>query len=139
MGKYNDLLLEYMQRKNTIVKKHTGLVLTRKLDMAELRTWSEQMCSIALHGLSLAKDSTLCPWCIVNRMDCTICGYGKRNGICDNISGTPQPRYRKINTRLLKQSYMWYIKSIRRLPGMSCLVAEIQYLYYKIRETENTQ
>lgn len=133
MGKYNDLLLEYMQRKNAIVKKHSGLVLTRKRDLAELRTWSEQMCSTALRRLSITSDSLLCPWCIVTDLDCVTCNYGKRNGICNDVYTKPQPRYRKIRIRLLEPTRIY------ELPGMFDLVTEIRYLYYKMCKIENTQ
>jgi hypothetical protein len=91
--KWNTLLIKYMKEKNVIIRKYSGLVLTRYADMQELLKWDESRCKKALVGIfcGVGIPST-CPWCYTAD-NCECCGYGKRNGRCTTEQGS---RYSRI-------------------------------------------
>lgn len=120
MGKYNDLLIEFMKKKNALVKKSTGLVLTRVCDIAEILSWPDHQCKSALHSMYIDgnEDSCICPWCITSP-GCCSCEYGYRNGICSHIKS----RYRKIINRLWDRS----IAGIIKIPGMISMYEKMKF------------
>ena len=82
MSKYRELLLDYLWEKNKIVRAHTKLTLTSRADFDEAATWSEEQCKTALNYMTVHNS---CPWCAL--FACSVCGYGLRNGYCEDKAG----------------------------------------------------
>lgn len=125
MGKYNDLLIEFMKKKNALVKKHTGLVLTTAQDINELYTWPDYKCRMALSHITyndVNMDSKLCPWCRVE-VYCDTCKYGLRHKICAHENS----KYTKIIKRVRNKG----IPFIGKIPGMI-----VEYAKMKTKLTE---
>lgn len=140
MGKYNDMLIEFMTEKNRIVKRITGLLIATKPDMDELRSWSEDACRAALSsiaGYPFYSDGKACPWCAV--VGCGDCGYAKRNGECNNNYCNCNSRYDRITKRIRERTDSAYVN---QLIGMGELLLSIQRKFRSIRvdksDTHNT-
>jgi len=98
--KYQTILLRFMAEKNTIVRKHTRMLVATKPDMDEIRTWPESMCKKALVALHSAWDNRMCPWCILSE-NCDECTYAKRHEQCtEGALVNSTSRYGKIYHRL---------------------------------------
>jgi hypothetical protein len=102
------LLIQYLTRKNKIIKGLTGLDLISPKDINEIEEWSLEKVVKSLDKIGGGTDLDNCPWCThYNRSDkedrsCNGCGYGLRNGRCINEMGFPTGLYYIILTELRK-------------------------------------
>ena len=120
MGKYNKLLVEFMVKKNRIIKRLTGLLITTKSDMDELRAWPEDTCKYILSNLG-DRGRQCCPWCFMN--SCASCSYGKRNGQCSDWTS----RYRKLWDRNRARTER------EQFPGVKELVSDTKKKFDRLR------
>jgi hypothetical protein len=127
---YKEIIINFMLKKDAIIKKHTGIDLVDQNDLDELTSWTETThTTIALNFSWI--PSGMCPWCIINKYvasvsDCEECGYGKRHGIC----GSRYSRFdRIIDSIALSHG------SLYDLPGMTNLILNtIQEIIDKYKE-----
>lgn len=111
MSKYTELLLDFMQKKNEIIRKHTQMDIFTPEDFEEVKSWRVKLCILALDKLNhRSNDINNCPWCLVTS-GCYSCGYGKRHGDC----GSRLSRYRRVKCILPYTDFT-------DMPGMSELV-----------------
>jgi hypothetical protein len=128
-GYYKKKLLEFMEEKNKIIKKHTNLVVFTAEDFAEIRDlWSEGDCRFVIKNLYYDKDYACCPWCLVHA--CPWCLYNKRNGDCVE---SPNSRYKRILASARIETYY----DIVSLPGMHDLVIKYSESKYVIKRYYN--
>jgi hypothetical protein len=130
---YKEIIINFMLKKDAIIKKHTGRNLVDQEDLDELTSWTENTyTTIALKFGWI--PSGMCPWCIVNKYvdsvpDCKECGYGKRHGICDS-------EYSRFDSII--DSIALSHGSLYALPGMTSLILNtIQEIIDKYRGTGN--
>lgn len=116
MGKYKELMLEYMEKKNKIIQRKTGLKIALKADMDELRGWTEHMCRRFIVNLAYTNDAWGCPWCLRETKGCADCGYGLRNGVCQER----ESRYNRILNRIANDGL------IVSLPEIAQLISDTQ-------------
>jgi hypothetical protein len=127
---YKEIIINFMLKKDAIIKEHTGMDLIDQDDIDELTSWAEYTHTTIALKLSWT-PSGMCPWCIVNKYadsvpDCKECGYGKRNGICDNADS----RF----DRIIDSISLRY-GSLYDLPGMTNLILKtIQEIIDKYKE-----
>ena len=107
-------LVKFVELKNKVVKKVTGINYANRDDIAEIKEWGEKKCEAVYGAIELSILTTdisnfaigACPWCIsIPCFDygtaCEKCGYGERNGICiNNVSSL----FYKYNSKYIKGS-----------------------------------
>ena len=128
---YKEKVIEFVMTKNALVSLYTELDYITNEDIEEIKSWSEEDCGIVYKHMAkyiirsinmpfstIIEDEVTCPWCIYSSKikiyyDCDDCGYGKRNGFCNN-SGS---KYRQIADEggfafLRKEDYLHIINKI---------------------------
>ena len=84
-------IIKFLQLKNAIIEKETGINYIVPADIADIEEWSDVYCRLAygymyyeikhfqVYGLGYAT----CVWCILYKENgCDKCGYAQRHGIC---------------------------------------------------------
>lgn len=121
----NMTTLEYMKRKNEILKKMTGKELIPEDQMVEVDAYPLGMTD-TLTGIDSASDGSICPYCIVytdgecdsdDSDSCTLCPMKEAGNWCNEEEG-PLPTYKIVSNLLI---------SIHR-DGMFMEVPEIKEL-----------
>jgi len=114
---YNDLLVEFMAKKNEIIETFTGVKIFTAGDFCEARSWNEEVCKNILDLLSSNRDRESCPWCLISR-SCGECTYGARHLQCGNTGSL----YNVIIDRIKNRSKDKY--SINALVEIGNLIGE---------------
>ena len=106
---YKEKLIMFLKTKDLVIYKYSNLEYTDRKDIYEIENWSEDICfSVYEHivkyiigyinsGTDNFYHAQTCPWCVYyfnikGHKNCSLCKYGKRNGVCSNHSS----RYRKL-------------------------------------------
>jgi len=90
-------LVHFLELKSDIIEIATGLIYASEEDIAEIRSWREEMCEKVVKELrrnenKTPNDATLCPWCLEDYLSdfsknhCEGCEYAMRHGQCDKNS-----------------------------------------------------
>jgi hypothetical protein len=128
---FKTLMFTYLQAKNELIFRSTGIHLINVDDMEEVFSWSEGFCEhfFKCMGSDISpNDKMLCPWCVMH-LDVgfrhiyakpnDVCMYGKRHGFCSQQCGnSSNSTYGRIQDEA---------GSIRDIDGMREL-----YYYYVV-------
>jgi len=91
---YKEKIIKFMQEKNKIIKKHTGIIYFNEKDKNDILSWSEKDCkNIYLKILDHVTQKyvfgmgwVVCPYCIKylspDKFNCHRCEYAKNHGEC---------------------------------------------------------
>lgn len=119
MRTYNSILIEFMHKKDMLVRESTGVRLMSTLDYIEIaETWTEEVCKDVLSRLNTSYDTWICPWCIAFDRDCSICQYAQRHGLCYKHNST------------YGAATLGFTKRLCSVPGMRSLVRKTKAAYW---------
>ena len=99
---YQKKLIKFIQLKNEIIEKETGIKYIEQEDIDNIKKWDDIICKkiyinltnsiINLRESGLSEDT--CIWCIKNYLnriyDCDNCEYKIKHGLCDENESTYQ-------------------------------------------------
>ena len=122
MRTYSSILIEFMHKKDMLVREYTGVRLMSDLDYIEIAEWTEEVCKDVLSQLGTASDHWMCPWCITHERDCDICEYAKRHGACSS-----SPLYANTYGDII---HKLNCIGICQIPGMRSLVRKTKATYW---------
>jgi len=140
---YKRLILWYVRRKNSIIKKALHLEKSYYLyneDIQEIcSTWSNLDCKNVVENMirKLRQDITdinACPWCEKFSLTCKHCTYKIRHGEC---SEDGDDTYTYIIDKAIDRGICtseW--DGIVSFPGMKKLIDDFEVRYYAIKKKE---
>ena len=135
--KSKEKLLLFLEKKNEVVERRTGLVHINYIsfkDLEEIKNWKVQECVKIYNeivaavkksniGKTILYDVATCPWCLkyqedfrtANNANCKNCNYGKRHGICSDIPSDYKTITREKGFQNSKYDYLKIIREIEKL------------------------
>ena len=117
---YQEKLIMFVQLKNEIIEKESGIKYINEIDIGDIERWLEKTCKkiykeliqTIQKGACRLKTST-CIWCLKYEEICFHCTYADRHGRCGNGSSS-YDYYNSISAMLFtNKTYKDILKKIK--------------------------